>query len=65
MRYIIVVDEKPKSCDECPFFSETLEETDKKNVLNITNKCIWTKEGYDKCPLTVVNTLFVDGKSDE
>jgi hypothetical protein len=59
MKYIIVVDEMPETCDKCDFYQEGLEETDKKNVLNICKSCIWGAKSHDKCPLTVINTLFI------
>lgn len=62
MKYIILVDERPNKCEDCEFFTESLESTDEKNVLNICNKCMWGAPEHSKCPLTEVNTMFVSDK---
>ena len=63
MKYIVVVDEKPESCEKCCFYSDTFEHVNS-NTLNIVEKCIFTKEDYNSCPLTVINTLFTDDPKD-
>lgn len=59
MKYIIVVDEKPVSCEECCFYSEDFEQVNS-NTFSLVNRCIFTKCNYESCPLTVVNTIFTD-----
>ena len=59
MKFIVVVDDKPKTCDGCPFMDDMFEETDKKNVLNLVDTCYFKKRfNTDTCPMTEIHTLF-------
>lgn len=60
MKFIVVVDEKPKTCEGCPFMDEMFEETNKKNVLNLVDVCYFKRRfNTDDCPMTEINTVFV------
>ena len=66
MKFIVVVDEKPKTCEGCPFMDEMFEETNKKNVLNLVDVCYFKRRfNTTNCPMTEINTVFVtdDGES--
>lgn len=59
MKFIVVCDEKPSKCEDCPIYYETLAETDKKNEMAVVSQCFLTGvDSIEDCPLTEVKTLF-------
>ena len=51
MKYIVVDDEKPKTCADCPLFQYNLNRKELRCVLGTQY------ENY-KCPMTICKTIF-------
>ena len=56
MRYIVLVDEKPKKCEDCFYYVQDLVPLND-NTFDLQYKCSLNGE-YKKCPLTVMNAIF-------
>ncbi len=59
MKYVVMVDEKPKDCNECMFYHETFLETEVKNTLKLEKICFLKSDEDSPCPLTEIHTVFV------
>ena len=58
MNYLVLADEKPTKCEECPFYGDLLNRLEK-NKFNLEKRCVLINGSYEDCPLTIVNTVFV------
>ena len=68
MKFTILCDEKPKNCEECPFYEERLISTEKENTVELVNRCKFADDKDDnhivKCPLNEIDVIFDTKKTD-
>jgi hypothetical protein len=66
MKYIIMCDKKPQKCEDCAFFGDILTKTDMidkipvANTFELSSGCKLGAASIEKCPLTIINTIFTD-----
>lgn len=57
MRFMILCDEKPKSCENCPFYGD-VPVTIASNAVDIQTRCVLGEFTCKNCPMTEANTIF-------
>lgn len=60
MKYVILCDELPEKCEKCMFYGESFEPTAIANHYELKEKCTLGACDKSKCPLTPIQTVFVD-----